>query len=180
MKKRIFIGVSVLVALLTVVGLLTAQAKASPKVTGDVGFESWGMEIDLTFSVKESNPAASVKVTAKAGSDYLEYVPICVTFTKDGTGLPIAVMVLKVTQTTRTDVGTGLIGEYGIWMVRDGGTPGTNGDQWTVQSYQDPPKEWIEYWPANEEPPGCEDFNPSLDSNWAQDVVEGNLVIHNK
>jgi len=177
MKKRIFIGVSVLVALLTVVGLLTAQAKASPKVTGDVGFESWGMEIDLTFSVKESNPgthAASGKVTAKAASDYLEYVPICVTFTKDETGLPIAVMVLKVTQTTRTDVGTGKIGEYGMWMVRDGGTPGTNGDQWTVQSYQDEP--WIEYWPANDKPPGCEDFN----SNGAQDVDEGNLVIHNK
>ena len=187
MKKRIISGTLVLATLLIVVGLLIAQAKRIPKVTGDVGFDSWGMEIQLTFDVKETDPVthqAMGKVTAKAAEDYLEFVPICISFGQED-GKPNAIMVLKVTQTTRSDVGMGLIGEYGKWMVLDGGTPGSNGDQWTVQSYQPPTnletwEGWIEYWPADGEPPGCEDFSPNPVSDTAQYVVEGNLFIHNK
>jgi hypothetical protein len=186
MKKRIFSGAFILVALLIVTGLLVAQAKATPKATGDVGFESWGMKIQLTFDVKETDPVTHVatgKVTAKAGADYLEYTPICVRFDQQD-GKPIAIMVLKITQTNRSVVGTGLVGEYGKWMVLDGGTPGSNGDQWTVQSYQPPTnletwEDWIEYWPADGEPPSCADFTPHP-SDATQNVIEGNLVIHNK
>jgi hypothetical protein len=52
MKKRILSIVIVLAILLILVGLMIAQAQAIPKVAGNAGYESGGMEFKLTFDFK--------------------------------------------------------------------------------------------------------------------------------
>ena len=163
-----------------------ALASAPRMLTGDVGFfvPEWGNAvIKMTFDVHEANlvsHAASGIVTVQLNSDYgsknLSFAPTCMYFGEDNTSKPTLILVMKVTETTVTEAGTGLVGEYAKWLVRDGGTPGSKGDEITIKSYQLDPT-WIEYWPAGS-PPDCTTFESTPGYEYPIPVKEGNLTIH--
>ena len=50
-------------------------------------------------------------------------------------------------------------GEYAYFWMRDGGTPGSQGDMWGNKNYSDEDP-FLEFWPADDPPP-CEYFVPS-------------------
>jgi hypothetical protein len=183
MKKRILIAL-VLVAMFLIPGGSTPALADSPgKVTGLTYFSvpDWGnLRIWLSFDVREVNPVthkATGLVLAQLysptdGWKRLALRPECVVFGKDSDGKKTAVFVVEILR--KEGWGQGAPGEHGKWWVRDGGTPGKQGDQWLIQYYDPDPDNWTEYWPVTVPAPDCESFKSD---DTPLNVARGNLVI---
>lgn len=183
MKKRIWIGSVLLVALL----LATASASAgqSPaKITGSMNLEpDWGdyyFRVWVNFNVHEVDPStheADGVILARVynetlGTKRLWLEPECASF-GDVNGNPAAVVVGTIVRREGWDdvPGAGDPGEYFRWQVLDAGTPGGNGDAFSIDWYDY--ANFIEYWPMYPAG-GCTTFQ--ADSTEFAD--HGNLVIH--
>ena len=184
MKSRTIAAMAIIVVLLGV-GLMTTAAAASPsaRVTGGIQFSApdWGnLTIWQQYSVRQVAPdthAAKGIVNWKIHSPtdgwrLIDARATCLAVTDQPDGSKTAVVVSQLVRVRGW--GQGAPGEYARFWVRDGGTPGAAGDQWTSQSYQLEP-EWIEFWPADGPAPDCESIFPD---GPPFDVERGNLVIH--
>jgi len=195
MRKRMPI-LLVLIALPLVLGVSspTLADGGSGKITGGVNFPAipeWGdFWLWFRFSVHETEPWDDDGYTVNAdgriswqiysgegiGGEHwrrLTATPVCVTFDEDTEGNPTAVVVAQITsQSGYKFVDYDEVGRYAKFWVRDGGTPGSEGDLWNVQSYQFPD----EFWPEDD-PPSCDHalYKPGQQ---AADVENGNLAIH--
>lgn len=175
MAKRILM-VLVLVAVLTLVGSRFAQATAFRRVEGDVAYRSppeWyidpPLKIWMHYDVQQigrshhvSGQVSWMMYSETDGWRYLDSRPTCMVI-GEHEGKPSAVIVTQIVE--RIGWGWGEPGEYAYFWVRDGGTPGSEGDQWGMAYYSFDP--FTEFYPANDPPP-CEYFTPFL-----QIAIEG-------
>jgi hypothetical protein len=192
MKRRIWIIVLALLTVLLVLGgSLTVLAGSHRKLTGGMYFVAdWGdrYEVWQQYNVQETDPwvdESGVVHNARGQVNYKLYnermggwrrvqtTPICVAFGEDLDGTPMATIVLRLDSVRGW--GWGEPGEHSKFYIRDGGTPGGQGDQWNMEYYQMDP--WIEFWPKDVPPPDCTSSNPdNMDVWW--DISRGNLMIH--
>jgi hypothetical protein len=182
MKKRIVLVLMLVAVFLLPGGTAPALADGMRGVTGGIYMfvPQWGdLRVWLTFDVHELDPdshAATGIVRAQLfspndGWKRLDFRAECVKFDTDAQGKQTAVFIVEILR--KDGWGQGLPGEHGRFWVRDGGTPGTQGDQWINQSYSLDP--WIEYWPTTLPAPDCESFTPDQPP---PEVMASNLVIH--
>jgi hypothetical protein len=150
----------------------------------------WGdrFEVWQRYEIQQTEPwVPGIGVNARGKVNYqiyhegmgwrrLQTTPICIAFGEDpADGTPMATMVLRIDRVLGW--GSGNPGEHTKFFIRDGGTPGAEGDQWSMQYY-----DWYpdEFWPADEPPPDCtyepEDPDAKIESWW--DISRGNLTIH--
>jgi hypothetical protein len=190
MKKRVLL-VLVLMAALVLGGSLIAWADSYGKLTGGMYFVAdWGdkFEVWQEYNVHETEPwenGDGIVHNARGHIDYkifeeglgwrrVKTTPICVAFSEDPDGTPMATVVVRLDRVEGW--GWGEPGEHSKFFIRDGGTPGSNGDQWNMEYYQVRP-EWIEFWPVDVPPPDCVSNIPENRDFW-WDISRGNLVIH--
>lgn len=184
MKLRSLVTTLLIVALLGVT--LVAPVSATPAgqwLTGGIQFSAptWG---DLTiwqqYNVYQTNPSTHAAkgivnwqiYSSTDGWRSINAKATCLAVAKQPDGSKVAVVVARLVSVRGW--GGGLPGEHARFWVRDGGTPGSAGDQWMMQSYQWEP-EWLEFWPANVPAPDCESFTPDEEPF---NVEHGNLIIH--
>jgi hypothetical protein len=178
MKARI-VSVMVLAAVLLLGGTAPAAADEISGVTGGINMAPpWG-HVWIEFSVHQVDPSsgeATGMIMARVdnpvrGTKHLWYEPKCVSFTEVG-GKPAAILVATIVRREGWEAypGAGDPGEHLKWRVVDGGTPGVEGDLWSLQWYQPGVKE---YWPADSQP-SCSDYQ----ATGTLLVTYGNLVIH--
>lgn len=181
MKRRILIILVLMGLLLTIGGSAPALAWFPRRITGDIGFTAppeWGIDLLLWihFSVYEINPVTHrgwgqcswMIWNEELGWRYLDSRLSCVMF-GEHEGKPAAAFVSQIVR--RMGWGEGEPGEYAYFWVRDGGTPGSEGDQFGINYYSLDP--FIEFWPEDEPPP-CEYLTPDE----RIDVEGGDLAIH--
>jgi hypothetical protein len=170
MKARI-VFVVVLVAMLLLPGGATpALADGMSGITGGIHFmaSAFGIEGWMRFDVHATKPGDSAsgwlrwqEYSESNGWRRLVAHSICVTF-GESQGAPAAVFVVQID--SKSGWGDGEAGQYILFWVRDGGTPGRNGDRFTTL-------DWPPQWTA----PACE--YREADFIFAT-IDEGNLVIH--
>ena len=169
MRKRICI-VSVLIAVLLLASSVPAWADSPGKVTGGIHFTAaaFGMEGWMRVNVH----ATGLGDLATGWVRWQEYKesdgwrrlvahPICVTF-GESEGAPAAVFVVQID--SKSGWGDGEAGQYIPFWVRDGGTPGRNGDDFATLS-----------WPPQATVPDCGYREPGF---LFATIDEGNLMIH--
>ena len=184
MKHRSIVSTLLIVVVLSAALVAPAAAGSSGlKLTGGIQLSApgWG---DLTiwqqYNVQQVN---AVTHAARGIVNWKIYSPndgwrsidaraICLAVTNQPDGSQTAIVVARLISVKGW--GGGARGEYARFWLRDGGAPGSAGDQWMMQSYQWDP-EWIEFWPADGAAPDCESFNPDEP---AFNVEHGNLAIH--
>lgn len=184
MKKRALILLVLMVLPFMLGGSAPALADSPGKITGGVGFlvPQWGdLRIWIRLNVHEVDPGTHQAAgwcrwkiySQDLGWRHVGARPTCVVF-GEGDDEGTAVLVAQIVSQRGWRSGDyDEVGRYTKFWVRDGGTPGSAGDQWNMQSYQFDP--WIEFWPEDE-PPDCESFTPDEDP--PIDVENGNLMIH--
>jgi hypothetical protein len=134
------------------------------------------------FSICITNPYTE-------GERYCEATTVCMQFYQDGLGPPYAIVVHRITKDGVSSFGPGLPGEYAKWKILDTGEPGGCGDSFSLayECYDEnfkptcdvdgdgvPDSSYDEFWPADGEPPACDD----TDFVNMLPVEEGNLVIN--
>jgi hypothetical protein len=203
MKKRTIIVVIILIvlAMLATASITLAKTITFNKITGHsyMLVEDWGdTEIWTGIVVKENplNQALKGKITVRitslyeVGVRYYETTPVCVNFYQDENGTPWAILVHRITADGVSGFGSGEPYEYAKWKIHDTQAPKGQGDT-TYLAYEcyDPSWEntcdtdgdgvgdapYDEFWPADGEPPTCEDTNFV---DFPLEVDEGNIVIH--
>jgi len=183
MKARIVLAVMLVIVFLVATGTASA-AGGTGKVTGGIQFfaPQWGnLTIWQQYSVHQTDPdthAATGHVNWKIYSPIegwrsIDALATCLAITEELDGSKTAVVVSRIV--SKRGWGAGDPGEYARFWVRDGGTPGSAGDQWSNQSYDPFPEPWYEFWPADGPAPDCESFVPDAPPF---DLTAGNLVIH--
>ncbi len=194
MKKRVSILLVLVACLPLLGGSLPAVADSPGNITGGINFTvpEWGDgRFWLRFDVRQVSPdsdEAEGVVNYRLnctfnGLKWIQARPICVSFGDDN-GARAALVVVQIEKYRGFSlVDYDHVGGYAKFWVRDGGTPGTEGDQFNMQSWCDYPKE---FWPG-EDPgyPNCAWEIPDCD--WASydpdpapgphDIDGGNLVI---
>jgi hypothetical protein len=191
MRKRVLvIALLSVVVLVLVGGSVTALATSYGKLTGGMYFVAdWGgtYEVWQRYNIHETEPwwdEQGVRHNAVGHIDYKIYhedwgwrrvdtIPVCIEFGVDTDGTPMATIVLQITRVEGW--GHGEPGEHSKFFIRDGGTPGSAGDQWNMEYYQAEP--WIEFWPKDVPPPECSSSNPANMDYW-WDISRGDLMIH--
>jgi hypothetical protein len=168
MKTRILIVLVLMIMALVAVGTAPALAKSPRKITGGVQFgpvfslqKGW-----LRFDVQESDAdthSATGQVRWKEynkddGWRHVTANATCVTFGEDEQTALVAVQIVS-----RTGWGLGDPGQWMVFWVHDGGTPGSEGDEFASPLF-----------PPADEYPGCEYFVP----DFKVPVVGGDLMIH--
>jgi hypothetical protein len=193
MKRRMWIVVLALSIVFLILGVSpTALAGSPKKLTGGMVFVAdWGdrFEVWQRYDVHQIDPwiddngvlhNARGQVNYKIYNDnfgwrHVQTTAVCVAFGEDADGTPMATTVLRIDRVLGW--GTGNPGEHTKFFIRDGGTAGRMGDQWSMQYY-----DWYpdEFWPADELPPDCtyepEDPDSKIETWW--DITRGNLTIH--
>jgi hypothetical protein len=180
-----------LAVLLVLVSTMAAEAGAHRKLTGGMFFVAdWGdrYEVWQQYNVQETEPwvdehgivhNAIGQVNYKiynermGGWRHVQTTPICIAFGEDLDGTSMAQVVLRIDGVRGW--GWGEPGEHSIFYIRDGGTPGRDGDQWNMEYYQVNP--WIEFWPVDVPPPDCTSSRPDHMDLWWE-ISRGNLTIH--
>jgi hypothetical protein len=177
MKKRVLIGL-VLITLALLLSGIPAQADSPRGITGSVRFSDpeWGVDKGwLRINIHEVNPE---KDEARGQAHWLEYNSdegwrhvfsqvTCIAFGDDvGQDAQSATFVVQITR----KIGWGALepGQYVKFWVRDGGTPGREGDEWTTL-----------FWPENDDDdtvPAC--GYETAPAEYRVPVNGGNLVIH--
>jgi hypothetical protein len=185
MKKRKVILLALIAVLVLFAGSTTALALYNRRITGHVGFfvPEWGppsnpgVAISMYYDVRELGKSGRARGQVSwmiyhedMGWRHVDSRPICVVF-GEHEGKSAAVFVARIVN--KVGWGPGEPGEYAYYWVRDGGTPGSEGDQWGSKSYQYDP--FIEFWPADDPPP-CEYYVPDHPPQ-PIDVQGGDLVI---
>jgi len=169
MRKRIWI-VSVLMALLLLASSAPAWADSPGMVTGGFHFTAaaFGMEGWMRFDVHATGPGDLAtgwlrwqEYNQTDGWRRVVAHPICVTF-GESEGAPAALIVVQID--SRSGWGDGVAGQYVPMWVRDGGTPGWNGDKFTTAS-----------WPPQDTAPDCGYFEPGF---FFATIDEGDVMIH--
>ena len=186
MKRRILILLVLVVALFAFTGSTSISSRRRRGITGSVGFyvpewgppQARGVRIWMHYNVREigrkrrraSGQVSWMIYNELLGWRYVDSSPVCVVFGKHE-GKPAAVFVSRIVN--KIGWGPGEPGEYAYYWVRDGGTPGSEGDQWGATNYQYEP--FIEFWPADDPPP-CKYFTPDHPPQPIS-VQGGDLVI---
>jgi hypothetical protein len=173
MKTKVFItilslGLVLVATLLAAVEATSAKVEVPRKITGGVQF---GPVFDLDkgwvrFNVHETNPDTNTatgwvrwkEYKADEGWRRVSADATCVTFGEDEQTALVAVQIVD-----KSGWGLGEPGQWMVFWVHDGGTPGREGDEF------DSP-----LWPPADEFPGCDYFTPEFKIP----VTGGNLVIH--
>jgi hypothetical protein len=189
MKKRTMIIVIILLvlAMLATASVTLAKTHTFNKITGHGYFlveEWWNTEIWTKVVVKE-NPLKgkiTVKITnpSEQGVRYYETTPVCVNFYQDDDGSSWAILVHQITADGVSGFGPGEPFEYAKWKIHDSQAPGGEGDTiyLAYECLYDPdecPGTYDEFWPADGEPPTCEDTDFDV---FPLELDTGNLVIH--
>lgn len=183
MKRCTWIVTVLLVALLLATGSAFA-GDGSGEITGGINLEppNWGayFRVWVNFDVHEVNASTheadgmirAQVYTPMFGWKRLWYQAECVSF-GEVEGNPAAIVVAKIVRRTGWDdvPNPGDPGEYLRWQVVDGGTPGRNGDSFTIEYYDY--ANFIEYWPEFPDG-GCTVFQGG-GTNFAD---HGNLDIY--
>jgi len=169
MRKRIVFIVMLVAAFLLTTGMTPALADGMRGVTGGIHFTAaaFGME-----GWMQSNVHATGEGKASGWLRWQEYNeidgwrrviahPTCVVFS-ESSGAPAAAFVVQID--SRRGWGEGEPGQYILFWVRDGGTPGRNGDEFTTLT-----------WPPQDAPLDCVYSEPGF---IFATIDAGNLVIH--
>lgn len=170
MKKRIVLMLALIATFLLPGGTRPVLADGIRGVTGGIHFtaSAFGMEGWMRFDVHaaESGNLASgwlrwQEYNESDGWRHLIAHPTCVVFSESG-GAPAAAFVVQID--SKSGWGEGEPGQYILFWVRDGGTPGRNGDQFTTLT-----------WPPQGTAPDCEYSEPGF---LFATIDAGNLMIH--
>ena len=168
MKMRVLTVLGLVTVFLVSVVSAPSLAKSPRKITGGIQFgpvfalqKGW-----LRFNVQETDAGSNSATGQVRWKEYKEDEgwrrvtanATCVTFGEDGQTALVAVQIVR-----KTGWGLGEPGQWMVFWVHDGGTPGSEGDQFASP-----------LWPPADEDPGCEYFTPGFKIP----VVGGNLVIH--
>ena len=168
MKARIVLVVMLVAVFLLPGGTVSAGAGGPSKITGGIHFvaSAFGMEGWMNFDIHATGPGGGARgwlrwreYSESQGWRHVVAHPICVTFSGSA---PTAVFVVQID--SRSGWGEGEQGQYILFWVRDGGTPGRNGDQFTTLT-----------WPPQYEPLACTYTEPSF---IFATIDGGNLMIH--
>jgi hypothetical protein len=121
---------------------------------------------------------------------HYETSPVCVNFYVDEIGTPWAIIVHRITADGVSGFGPGEPFEYAKWKIHDTQKPGGRGDAiyLAYECYDptwgntcdtdgdgEPDASYDEFWPADGEPPACDDTNFD---DFPLELDRGNLVIH--
>ena len=170
MKERIVLVLLLAAVFLLPGGAAPALAGGMRGVTGGIHFtaSAFGMEGWMRFDVHATEPGD----LARGWVRWQEYSeangwrrvvahPVCVAF-GESADAPAAVVVVQID--SRSGWGEGDAGQYVPVWVRDGGTPGWNGDQFATLT-----------WPPQDVAPPCEYGEPGF---IFATIDGGNLTIH--
>jgi len=170
MKRRIALMLVLVAVFLLPGGTAPALADGMSGVTGGIHFAApdFGMEGWMRFDVHATGPGdlatGWLRWQEYRESDGWRRVvahPICTVF-GESEGAPAAVVVVQID--SRTGWGEGEAGQYVPVWVRDGGTPGWNGDKFATLT-----------WPPQDTAPDCEYGEPGF---IFATIDGGNLMIH--